>query len=141
MSEVSKLGYRFDLKKSLGRQFELLIDSRPLLDILEDAFVNLSNESKWREKSDCKMSTKELKKSYKKQGVFSLLTCAHCEMPEDILLRNFQIIHIEEYVIWNVKPPGADVYFEEYGDLTFKFHKPQYQKTINNLIDEKMMSN
>jgi len=34
-----------------------------------------------------------------------------------------------------IKPPGADFYFDEYELLEFKFHKPQYQKSINQIMD------
>tara|TARA_R100001369_G_scaffold83528_1_gene115786 strand:+ start:254 stop:481 length:228 start_codon:yes stop_codon:yes gene_type:complete len=68
--------------------------------------------------------TKELKKSGKKSGAYSLLICAHCEMIEDLLLTEFKVIHEWGFITWKVNPPGAGFYYDNYKELEFKFHKP-----------------
>ncbi len=46
-----------------------------------------------------------------------------------------QVIYQGEYLVWKMKPPGADFYFDDYELLEFKFHKPQYKKTVKQIID------
>lgn len=138
MRPINKLGYKIR-SKTLGRNINLFIDNKSLLDILEDAYSELSNNEKWAEKNDSQVITKELKKSYKSSGDYSILTCTHCNMTEDLLLTSFKITHNGDYIIWDVKPPGADIYFDNFEELEFKFHKPQYQAIIDRLIEDKMM--
>jgi hypothetical protein len=138
MRRINKLGYKIS-SKTLGRDINLLIDNKSLLDILDDAYSALSNNEKWAEKNDSQVITKELKKSYKTSGDYSILTCAHCKMTEDLLLSSFKITHNGDYIIWTVKPPGADIYFDNFEELEFKFHKPQYQTIVDRLIEDKMI--
>lgn len=139
MRPVNKLGYTIS-SKTLGRDINLLIDNKSLLDILEEAYSELANNEKWVEKKDSMLVTKELKKSGKKSGEYSLLICTQCKMMEDLLLTKFKVIHDEDYITWIVNPPGAEFYYDNYKKLEFKFHKLQYQKAIDKLIEEKMMS-
>jgi len=138
MRPVNKLGYKIS-SKTLGRDANLLIDNKSLLDILEDAYSELSNNENWVEKKDSMLVTEELKKSGKKSGEYSFFICAHCKMIEDLLLTEFKVIHDEDFILWKVNPPGAEFYYDNYKELEFKFHKPQYQTIIDKLIEEKMI--
>ena len=137
MKPVNKLGYTIS-SKTLRKDINLRIDNKSLLEILGMAYSELSNNKNWVEKKDAMLAVDELKKSTKESGKFSFLICAHCKTSEDLLLGEFSVSHFEDYVSWKVNPPGAAIYFDNLKELEFKFHKPQYQRVIANLMKEKM---
>ena len=138
MKSVKKLGYKLNSKATLGRNLVLLIDNKPFIEILEDLIPTENNGMIWTEKKDAKFLTKNLKKSISKPGEFNFLTCAHCNYPQDILMSAIKVAHKGDCIIWTIKPPGADIYFEKYNCLILKFHRPQYEKVIASIFKKKM---
>ena len=134
MRPVKILGFRNNPKATLNRNLVLLIDNQPLVDLLEDSIPRNTSINKWQEKRDARVVVSSLEQSIINPGEYDFLICAHCATPEDILMSSTQVIHQGEYLIWKMKPPGADFYFDNYELLEFKFHKPQYQKSINQII-------
>lgn len=92
--------------------------------------------NRWHEKKDARVIIKSLERSAITPGEYDFLTCAHCAIPEDILLTPSQVIHEGEYLIWKMKPPGADIYFDDYELLELRFHRPQYEKIVNQIVNE-----
>jgi len=134
MKPVNTISFKTDPKATRGRDLVLLVDQLPLVDWLEKAIPLESSEQNWAEKKDALVVTRSLKKSLKKAGEYDILTCAHCQMSQDILLAPFDIQHAADYVIWRMQPPGAGIYFDNIEWLEFKFHQPQYESTIRKIL-------
>ena len=131
---VRIIGFKNNPQATLDRNLILLIDNQPLVYLLEESIPRNRGINQWREKRDVRVVVLSLEQSIINPGEYDFLICAHCATPEDILMSPTQVIHQGEYLIWKMKPPGADFYFNEYKLLEFKFHKPQYQKSINQII-------
>ncbi|MFC1745361.1 hypothetical protein ACFL35_15310 [Candidatus Riflebacteria bacterium] len=124
------MSFRINPKGKKHQRLVLLVDKKPFLDILEDAIPKNAKLSNWKEKGDATLIMEYLTETIKKSGEFHFFTCDYCSIPEDLILEPIEVIHQNDYVIWKVKPPGADVYYDKFDILSFKFHFPQYKKTI-----------
>ncbi len=136
MKQINILKYKIDKNKSLGRNLILLVDERPLLDLIEESVPDYIKNKQWNEKKDVKVVCSNLLDSIKNSGKFEILTCAHCENVKDLILDLITIQHIDDYITWEIKPPAADIFFDEYSLLKFRFHKPQYTEIINKICNK-----
>lgn len=134
MRPVKIFGFREDPKATLNRSLILLIDNQPLVDLLEQSIPRNSRMHRWHEKKDARVMIQSLEKSILEPGEYDFLTCSHCAIPEDLLLSPSQVIHEGEYLIWAMKPPGADIHFDDYEPLVLRFHRPQYEKIVNRIL-------
>jgi hypothetical protein len=134
MSRVNILGYRRNAAATLGRDLVLTVDRRALVDVLEEALPANARTRVWREKRDARVVTQNLAKSSAQPGDYALLTCAHCQLPEDLSLAPFSVRHEGALILWRVSPPGAGLYFEGEHWLDLRFHKPQYKSVVARIL-------
>lgn len=102
MKPINILKYKIDKNKSLGRNIILLVDERPLLDLIEESIPNYVKNKQWNEKIDAKVVCSNLLESIKNIGKFEILTSTHCEDVKDLMLYLISIEHIEDYIISDI---------------------------------------
>jgi hypothetical protein len=134
MGLINTLGYILDRDATRGRDVILTVDGRRLTDLLETAIPASSPVRRWEEKTDAKVVTQGLKASISRPGLYALLTCAHCKMPEDLTLKPIEVIHDSESIRWRIAPPGAGVHFEEGTVLELHFTRAQYESVIAKIM-------
>jgi len=108
----------------------LTVDRRSLLDLLEDAIPASAPSRQWPEKRDARIAWDQLHASALHPGEYTVLTCAHCDVPQDLVLAPFAIRHEGEFVIWRIAPPGADIRYHGELDIELRFHRPQYEAVL-----------
>jgi hypothetical protein len=115
---------------TLGREIMLTVDRRSLLDLLEDAIPASAPSRQWPEKGDARVAWEQLHATAVQPGEYAVLTCAHCEVPQDLVLAPFVIRHEGEFVVWRVAPPGADIRYHGEHELELRFHRAQYEAVL-----------
>lgn len=134
MKPVNILKFKIDKKRSLGRDLVLFVDSENILDLIEESIPQNYLDKKWYEKKDAKFVRDNLLKSTKSSGNFDLIICVHCERADDLMLNSILVSHIEEFIIWEIRPPISTMFCDDYSLLKFVFHKKQYIETINKIF-------
>ncbi|WP_281991650.1 hypothetical protein [Aquimarina aggregata] len=132
MQTVSKIGYVVHPTATMGRTIQLTIDRQPLLDILEGY---IEEENLWIEKKDAKINIVALLGSMEETGDYEIITCTHCDFPEDIYMSSFKVVHESDYILWHIAPPYTQMYPEQ-KLIAFKFHKEQYVNALLAIKDE-----
>ena len=108
----------------------LTVDRRSLLDLLEDAIPASAPSRQWPEKRDERNAWDQHHSAALNPGEYTVLTCAHCDVPQDLVLAPFAIRHEGEFVIWRIAPPGADIRYHGELDIELRFHRPQYEAVL-----------
>lgn len=131
---MNRLSFQLHPKKPYIRDRSLLVDGRPLLEILEEAIPSDSSETKWIEKDDAMVDAKALKRTLRSNGEFQVLTCRECGMPEDLTLEPFVVMRVGDEVVWQLTPPGAGVFYDRYEPIEFRFDRVQYEETVRQFL-------
>jgi len=138
MSHVHTLGMQRDAGATLGRDLMLTVDRRSLLDVLEDAIPSSAPSRRWPEKADARVAWDQLHASAALPGEYAVLTCAHCDVPQDLVLAPFAVRHEGEFVIWHITPPGANIRYHGEYDIVLRFHRPQYEAVLARATDQRV---
>jgi hypothetical protein len=131
---MHKLGLRIHRKRTRGLDLCLLIDGTPLVDRLEAAANPGGEKVRWTERDDARVQTKELKRSVRREGEFDFLTCAHCDLPEDLDLGPFAVTHEGAHIVWQVTPPGEPDRAPGVPPLRFRFDRVQYAAAVRAIL-------
>ena len=131
---VNQLGHKVDEARTCGRALGLLVDRVALIEHLERGMPLTVRDRVWHEKRDALVQLDELEQSLLRPGFFSFLSCAHCKIPSDLNLRPFQVHHDGDFIVWDIRPPGADTFYEDYELVRFRFHRSQYEKAIQKML-------
>lgn len=131
MDPTHTLGYTLPSDPNRSDEIRLLVDGRPLLDLLEAA---IPGGPGWLEMADAQVVTKALRASLKQSGEYAIFTCAHCRMPEDLRLQPFGVTHEGDCVIWICTPPGAGFDFPTSRRLEFHFQRRAYEETVRRIL-------
>ncbi len=131
---VNILDLRYKPNLTLERGWKIFVDQESLLELLEQA-VEAPVARHWTEKNDARIELSQLAESIEKPGDFPILICAKCAVmgyPNcgDLLLHEFRIMHEDEFILWEIDPPGERIYYEDGEPLRFRFHRPQYKAAI-----------
>jgi len=141
MRPVKILGFRNNPKATLNRNLVLLIDNQPLVDLLEDSIPKNTGINQWQEKRDVRVVVSSLEQSIINPGEYDFLICAHCATPEDILMSSTQVIHQGEYLIWKMKPPGANFFLTTTSYLNSSFTNHNIKNPLIRLLAEVVIDN
>jgi hypothetical protein len=139
MPFANRLDHRFDSRASMGRGLALLVDQTPLLDLLEDAMPRDSRVARWPEKKHARLVIEALQTTLIAPGNYDIWVCSHCGIAEDLVLEPIIVTHQEEYIHWQLQPPGRGLYFDGDHPIHQVFHRAQYAEVITNMLKRDSM--
>ncbi|MBT3015950.1 MAG: hypothetical protein KME63_09425 [Candidatus Thiodiazotropha sp. (ex Clathrolucina costata)] len=137
MKPVNILSYKYNPKAKYGCFIQLVIDDIPLIDLLESAIPEEAEYRNWHEKREALLVKENLFATIDESGNKDILTCAGCRRPDDIYLDGCVIEHDGDFITWEMHPPGYEIFFDKAETIKLKFHKPQYEKVVKEIMEIK----
>lgn len=132
---TNKIKFKLDKNKTSGRELRLIIDGIDLFDLLEQYTERCPHPGQWSDKEKAAFDIESLKESTITSGTFPIVgSHVITYLPEDVLLKDFEIIHKGEFIYWIISPPGAGVHYETSTKIELCFHKPRYVEEVGKLI-------